>query len=76
MAGNLKFVLEKIQAAEVAWSQLAPERRLADMTLEEFRALIAPFRHRDSALEVAHARFARGEITLEEFEAIKQGLQG
>lgn len=42
MAGNPKSVLEKIQAAEVAWGQLAPERRLADMSLEEFRALIAP----------------------------------
>ncbi len=31
--------------------------------------------HRDNALEVARMRFARGEISLEELEAIKRGLE-
>lgn len=31
--------------------------------------------HRDNALEIARMRFARGEISLEEYKAIKRGLE-
>jgi putative membrane protein len=34
----------------------------------------AKLRRQDKALEIARERFARGEITAEEFESLKRGL--